>query len=221
MNDAPEFVIGIPIYQGVDLMDVAAPSEVFSCLIGYWKERRVKIYHVAERMEQIVTRDGTILYPHKTFAELPAVDLLWTPGGVPAELYKLMHTPAGTPFLDYLRQVSLDASWVTSVCEGALLIAQAGLLDGFAATTHWAFMNCLREYPLITVIEAGHPRFVIDGNRITGAGISSGIDEALQIVKMLAGTDVAVYVQQYIQYFPQPPVHGSIPPAEDCPVVPP
>src|SRR5471030_2716343 len=118
-NSTPEFVIGIPIYDGVDLMDVAAPTEVFSCLVGKWTERRVKIYHVADRKAKVLTRDGTILYPSKTFAQLPKVDLLWTPGGDPEELYRLMHTNAGTKYLNYLRQVSEDATWVTSVCEGA------------------------------------------------------------------------------------------------------
>jgi cyclohexyl-isocyanide hydratase len=110
---------------------------------------------------------------------------------------------------------------VTSVCEGALLAARAGLLDGYSATTHWAFMNCLRQFPRVTVVEDGHPRYVVDRNRVTGAGISAGLDEALAICELIAGTAVAMSVQLTTQYFPRPPVWGVIPPAGDCPVVPP
>jgi transcriptional regulator GlxA family with amidase domain len=76
---------------------------------------------------------------------LPAADLLWTPGGVPNALSCLMYSDAGKPYLDYLRQLSDKVLWVTSVCAGALLLAQAGLLNGFKATTHWAFIKGQRE----------------------------------------------------------------------------
>jgi cyclohexyl-isocyanide hydratase len=214
----PDFVIAIPIYDKVDLMDVAAPTEVFSCLVDYWPARNVVIYHVAEKAGVVTTRDGTQLLPHKTFDQLPSADLLWTPGGDPAALAQMMYTNAGANYLAYLRKISASASWTTSVCEGALLLAKAGLLDGYSATTHWAFLNCLREFANINVVDDGHPRFVIDRNRVTGAGISAGIDEALVLIELIAGTAAAIYVQQFIQYFPMPPVNGSIPPSGDCPV---
>lgn len=208
----PEFIIAIPIYDGVDLMDVAAPTEMFFTMNGYWTERQAVVTHVAETSAKIQTRDGTILYPHKTFAELPDADLLWTPGGDPPALQRLMYTPAGAVYLGYLKQVGKKAAWVTSVCEGALLLAKAGLLKGYKATTHWAFMECLRDpHYGITVMEEGHPRYVIDRNRVTGAGISAGMDEALAIIELLAGTDAAMSVQRFTQYYPQPPVTGSIP----------
>ncbi len=214
----PEFVICIPLYQGVDLMDVAAPTEIFTSLNEYWTLREVKLFHVAETVQKVVTRDGTILFPHKTFAELPHADLLWTPGGDPKALAMIMQTAAGKPFLDYLKQISNKASWTTSVCEGALLLAQAGLLDGYSATTHWAFLNCLREYPEINVVSDGYPRYVIDRDRVTGAGISAGLDEALAIVELIAGTANAIGVQQFVQYFPRPPVMGTVPDAGPCPI---
>lgn len=217
----PEFVIAIPLYNGVDLMDVAGPTEMFASVNPHWADREIKLYHVAQDRQVVTTRDGTQLVPHKTFAELPAADLLWTPGGDPAVLSCLMYTEAGKPYLDYLRQIAAQASWVTSVCEGALLVAQAGLLDGYKATTHWAFMNCLRGFPKITVIEEGHPRYVVDRNRVTGAGISSGLDEALAVIELLAGTSVAQMVQLFTQYFPKPPVTGTIPDAGPCTVKPP
>jgi transcriptional regulator GlxA family with amidase domain len=216
-----EFVVSIPLYEGVDLMDVSAPTEIFFCLNGVWPGTTVRVYHVAEQLEKVKTRDGTILSPHKTFADSPRADLLWTPGGDPEALSRLMYTDTGKPYLSYLRQVSREAIWVTSVCEGALLLAQAGLLDGFSATTHWAFMNCLKEFPKIDVVEDGHPRYVIDRNRVTGAGISSGLDEALAVVELIAGTAAAMNVQRFIQYFPRPPVSDTIPAAGVCIVRPP
>ncbi len=219
-----EFVIAIPIYDGVDLMDVAAPTEMFFTLNGYWPDKQVNIYHVARDRKVVATRDGTLLTPQRTFAELPAADLLWTPGGDPDALSTLMYSDAGKPYLDYLRLIGgrptdERALWVTSVCEGALLLAQAGLLNGFQATTHWAFMKCLRDrFPKIKVVEDGHPRYVIDRNRVTGAGISAGLDEALFVIQLIAGTAAAASVQLFTQYFPMPPVTGTIPPAGDCPV---
>lgn len=215
------FTIAIPIYDGVDLMDVAAPTEMFFCMNGNWPGHTVKVVHVAATRARVRTRDGTILMPHQTFAKLRQADVLWTPGGDPAALHRLMYQPAGKTCLDYLRHMSGHVTWVTSVCEGALLLARAGLLHGYKATTHWAFMACLRdpEYG-VTVIEKGHPRYVIDRNRITGAGISAGMDEALAMIQLIAGMKTAQAVQQTTQYYPKPPIHGRLPSAPTACVVP-
>jgi len=197
-------------------MDVAAAAEMFSWLKESWKDKAVHVYLVAKRKKKILTRDGSILYPHKSFDQLQGADLLWVPGGAPDALSVLMYSKKS--YLAYLKQIAKNALWVTSVCEGALLLAQAGLLNGYKATTHWAFMNCLRAYPEITVMEEGHPRYVIDQNRVTGAGISAGLDEALAVIELVAGTSIAQQVQLTTQYFPKPPVTGTIPNAGDCPV---
>ena len=100
---------------------------------------------------------------------------------------------------------------VCSVCEGALLLAAAGLLDDYQVTTHWAFIPYLLEhYPKVKVAD-GHPRFVLDRNRLTGGGISSGLDEALKLIELLAGTATARRAQQNTQYYPDPPVASEIP----------
>jgi transcriptional regulator GlxA family with amidase domain len=104
------------------------------------------------------------------------------------------------------------------VCEGALLLARAGLLDGHQATTHWNFVECLKRFPKIQV-DTTHQRYILSGNRLTGGGISSGLDESLMLIQLLFGTTTALDVQLSTQYFPRPPVSGSIPfgtPA--CPV---
>ena len=96
-----------------------------------------------------------------------------------------------------------------------MLLAQAGLLDGHNATTHWAFVACLQSFPKITV-DTNNERFVVSGNRLTGGGISSGLDEALKLISLLFDDEAAKDVQVATQYFPKPPVMGAIPPTPAC-----
>ena len=215
---ALHFDIVIPIYEGVDLMDVAAPVEMFSWMATLWHQRTVTISLVAKDLQPLMTRDGLILTPQYRFddygREKRQAQLLWVPGGNPNALNALMK---GGPMLNFLRQQSQQAGHVCSVCEGAFLLAAAGLLDGFRATTHWAFIPCFQAFPKIKVAE-GYPRWVIDGNRITGGGISSGLDEALKVIEILAGERIAKAVQMNTQYFPKPPFHQEITAATSCPL---
>lgn len=218
------FVIALPVYDGVDLLDVAAPYELFQWMASSVASRlAVQVKLVAATSASITTRDGLQLVPHATFRDVPHVDLLWVPGGDPTALERQMKDAAYT---DFLRTRSRRATYVTSVCEGALLLASAGLLDGYRATTHWAFLPCLKAYPRIKVA-AGFPRFVVNRRRdvrgriryvVTGGGISSGLDEALKLIELIAGRSVAKSVQLTTQYFPQPPVRGRITPATTCPL---
>lgn len=210
------FVIAIPIYPGVDLLDVAAPKEVFKCMGDSWGEREVQTYLVAESRSPLATRDGTTLTPDRTFDddEVAHVDLLWVPGGAPDALVVQMKNRV---FRDFLVERSRDAEYVTSVCEGALIAANAGLFDGYRVTTHWAFVPCLEAYPEVE-IAPGTPSFWHDRNRVTGGGISSGIDESLYLVKLVAGESIAAGVRQFIQYFPNPPVYANLPGCDGCPV---
>ena len=209
-------IIGIPIYEQVDLLDVAAPCEIFNWLQQLDTSLDIKVYVIAAKRGLIKTRAGIALKPDKLFRQVPKLDVLWVPGGDPAALKTLMNDPART-YLDFLITRSRRARWVTSVCEGALLLAKAGLLDGYNATTHWAFVPCLKKFPAIKVVE-GNPRFVVDRNRVTGGGVSSGLDEALKLVELLSSRKVAQQVQQNIQYYPCPPVASSIPATSDCPL---
>ncbi|MER8929190.1 DJ-1/PfpI family protein [Mesorhizobium sp. M0767] len=115
-----------------------------------------------------------------------------------------------SPYLAYLRQVAENAKWVCSVCEGALLLARAGLLDGHTVATHRRFVDCLRRFPAIKIAD-DHPRFFVSGNRVTGGGISAGLDESLQLIALLFDRETAAEVQLANQYFPIPPVAGKIP----------
>src|SRR6185436_15770009 len=122
------------------------------------------------------------------------------------ELRRMMVNPR---YLEFLQDQSAEAEWVTSVCEGAMILAASGLLDGYKATTHWAFLPCFQEFPEVKVA-AGYPRYVVDRNRVTGGGISSGLDEALKLVELIAGKKIAEQVQVTTQYFPKPPVKATI-----------
>lgn len=206
-------IIGIPVYDGVDLLDVTGPHEIFK-----WMDRPslpAEVLLIAQNAGSITSRDGFTFVAPVCFGAAPQLDVLWVPGGDPPALATLM---SGTDraYLDFLIGQSANARYVCSVCEGAMLLGAAGLLDGYLATTHWAFIPCLKQFPAIKVVE-GHPRFVVDRNRLTGGGISSGLDEALKLVELLGGTAIAQDVQQTTQYYPAPPVASVIPPAKECP----
>jgi transcriptional regulator GlxA family with amidase domain len=204
--------LGIPIYQGVNLLDVAGPLEMF-----YWAGARgndLETVLVSSDGGAVTSINGVRFEPHASFAQTPSLDVLWVPGGDPNALARIMKNP-NSPYLEYLRQVAAGAKWVCSVCEGALLLARAGLLDGHAATTHWAFVECLQRFPAIEV-DTAHQRFVVSGNRLTGGGISAGLDEALELIRLLFGEESAKGVQVTTQYFPRPPVMGVIPRTPTC-----
>jgi cyclohexyl-isocyanide hydratase len=205
--------LGIPVYEGVDLLDVAGPYEMFKWVDA---SKGLQTVIVSADRKPVTTLNGVRFEAHSSFAATPALDALWVPGGDPKVLGEIMSDP-NSPYLAYLRQVAAKAKWVCSVCEGALLLAAAGLLDGHKATTHWAFVKCLQRFPAIKV-DTTHQRFIVSGNRVTGGGISSGLDEALKLIVLMFDKDTAKAVQVATQYFPKPPVSGRIPSTPPCKV---
>jgi cyclohexyl-isocyanide hydratase len=205
--------IGIPVYQKVDLLDVTGPHEMFGWMSTYGQDVEVQV--IAETAGNITTRDGFTFNAPVAFADVTKLDVLWVPGGDPSALAELMSDRKRT-YLDFLVRQAATARYVCSVCEGAMLLAAAGLLDGYKATTHWAFVPCLKQFPNIKVAK-GHPRFVHDRNRLTGGGISSGLDESLKLIELLTSAEVAKNVQRVTQYYPNPPVSGRLTPAKECP----
>lgn len=205
--------LGIPVYQGVNLLDVTGPLEMF-----FWagESHPLETVLISEYGRSVISMNGVTFEAQASFAEVPALDILWVPGGNPDALARIMRDEH-SPYLNYIRQVAASAKWVCSVCEGALLLARAGLLNGHDATTHWAFVKCLQSFRPINV-DTTHKRFVVSGNRLTGGGISSGLDEALELIRQLFGEAAAMDVQVTTQYFPIPPVTGTIPDTPDCPV---
>lgn len=202
-------LIGIPVYEGVNLLDMAGPMEMF-----HWAGLQVEL--VTKTPGVVTTMNGVQLQIDKSFDQASAWDVIWTPGGNPNALATIIGDPART-YLNFLAEKSASAQYVCSVCEGAVLGAAAGIFDGYEITTHWAFVNCFGKYPGVTVVP-GTPRFHLDRNRLTGGGISSGLDEALKLIELLLGTAAAESAQQTTQYYPDPPVSSALPSAGTCPV---
>jgi len=201
-------IIGMPVYHGVDLLDVAGPHEVFK-----WMSTPVEVELVAEKAGDITTRDGFTFKACKSFEHASKFDVLWVPGGAPEALNKQLKK--SSRYLHFLKTQS-NARFICSVCEGAILLAASGLLDNHLVTTHWAFIPCLSKFKV--KIAQGFPRFVLDRNRLTGGGISSGLDEAFKLVELLAGYEEAQSIQRTTQYYPCPPVASELTPATTCPL---
>ncbi|HEX8258074.1 MAG TPA: DJ-1/PfpI family protein [Allosphingosinicella sp.] len=203
--------VAIPVYDQVDMLDVTGVFEMLT-----WADIGVEL--LAVDAGTVTFRKGFSFEVATSFdAAAPAYDAIWVPGGDPSALAAIIADPGG-PYMSFLRAQAETARYLASVCEGALLLAAAGLLDGYEATTHWAFIPCLMQaYPNVKVAP-GHPRFIHDRDRLTGGGISSGLDEALKLIELLTCTATAQSVQQMTQYYPQPPVTSEIPNTVTCPI---
>jgi transcriptional regulator GlxA family with amidase domain len=215
------FHIVIPIYKQVNLFDVTSACEMFYWMGYFWKERKVTIELVEAKGRVVKTHAGPKLTPDGSFKDYRGrkggppkrqAQLIWVPGASDDTIQVML---GDTDYIRFLQEQAPGAEWVTSVCEGALLLAYAGLLDGHEATTHWSVVPCLAKFKKVKVAE-GYPRFVPSGNRVTGGGVSSGVDESLGIIQMICGDEIATNVQVVVQYFPKPPVQGKIPDDNKC-----
>jgi cyclohexyl-isocyanide hydratase len=208
------FTVGIVLYPDFDLLDVAGPYDVFTFFDGTAIDREVEVVTVAEHKAPITATGGLLVTPAHDFRDCPPIDLLFVPGAGPG----ITQTIGNDRFLKFLRRAAARSRYVTSVCTGGLLLASAGLLDGYRATTHWSCIDCLKLFRKVRVVN-GCPRYVRDRNRITGGGISSSIDESLFMVETIVtdmtgarrGAQAAQRVQLSIQYNPQPPHPGGDP----------
>lgn len=188
--------IGIVLFPNVTQLDFTGPYEVFA------KLPKTKLYLLAETLEPIQSDRGLRFLPDTTFAQSPPLDVLFVPGG-PGIDAKL----EDRDFLDFLKTQAQTTRYVTSVCTGSLLLAAAGLLQGYRATTHWLSLDLLELFG----VEVVPQRVVIDRDRITGAGVTSGIDFALVIAAELFDEATAQSIQLGIEYNPQPPFNSGSP----------
>jgi transcriptional regulator GlxA family with amidase domain len=195
--------IAVHLFDGAEELDWAGPYEVF----GAWAQHAaadggpaVELTTVARSLDPVTCAKALRVLPDRTWADLGAVDVLVYPGGVGTRQH------LGDPAVQaWLRDLHEAGTLLVSVCTGALVLADAGLLDRRPATTHWASLDRLAE--LGDGIEVRpDDRFVDDGDVVTAAGVSAGIDVALHLVARLAGLDRAREVRRYVQYDPQPPV---------------
>lgn len=188
--------VAILIFEDVEVLDFAGPFEVF----GVTRDENdgqtplFNVYTVAEKPGAVIARNGLSVNPHYTFADCPTPDLLIVPGGRGTRA--LLHNAA---VVDWIRQQDTATELTLSVCTGALMLGQAGLLDGLAATTyHTAFEELAAVAPSTTLCPG--ERFVDNGRIITSAGVSAGIDMALYVVGRLHGASQAVWTARYMEY---------------------
>jgi transcriptional regulator GlxA family with amidase domain len=191
-----EYRIAIALWDGVEELDFAGPYEVLTAW-GRFSERAITVQTVAESAEPIRCAHGLRVIPDRRWDDAGRVDLLVLPGGNTEPLR------ADDVFLERMRDLAAQGTLMTSVCTGALVYAKAGLLDGRPATTHWSALETLGGFDVRVDPDA---RFVDDGEIVTAAGVSAGIDMALHLVARLESVEQAQAVRRYIQYDPQPPV---------------
>ncbi len=184
------------LFPNLTQLDLTGPHEVFK------RVRGVEVVTVWKDQKPVKSATGLTLVPDQTMAECRHADLLCIPGG-PGHL-DLM---SDRQVLDWIRHVAASARFVTSVCTGALVLGAAGLLRGYRATTHWGSMDAL---PLLGA-EPVRERVVWDRNRVTGGGVTAGIDFGLQIIARLWGDDVAQISQLTLEYDPAPPFNSGSP----------
>lgn len=190
--------IGMLLYPGMTALDFVGPQHMFASLMG------AKVHHVAKTMQPVVSDTQLAFLPTVTTDQCPCeLDILFVPGGGAGTLAALQDAQ----ILAFLANRGPRAKLVTSVCTGSLLLGAAGLLQGYKATTHWATHALLAQVGAIPV----EARVVQDRNRITGAGVSAGLDFGLTIVGMLRDVDYAQTVQLLAEYAPQPPFNAGTP----------
>jgi cyclohexyl-isocyanide hydratase len=169
---------------------------VFSSLPG------AKVHLIWKRIEPIATDSVLTLSPTVTFADCPQLDVICVPGGAGAD-----DMVNDQEVLDFLRRQAESARYVTSVCTGSLVLGAAGLLRGCRAATHWSARDLLASFDAIPSEE----RVCIDGNRITGGGVTAGIDFALTLVSELVDRKTAEMIQLRMEYDPAPPFNAGSP----------
>ena len=188
--------IGMLIFPRLTQLDMTGPYEVLARLPD------TKVELVARDLDPVVTDRGMQILPTVTYAGCPPLDVIMVPGGPGQQ--DLMEDEET---LSFLRKHAAGAKYVTSVCTGSLVLGAAGLLNGKRATSHWAAIDHLKLLGAIPVSE----KVVIDGNIVTGAGVTSGIDFALTLAAILESEEVAREIQLQIEYDPAPPFDSGSP----------
>lgn len=188
---------GLLIFDGVEELDFAGPWEVFT-MSSMLRDGADTAVLISERAEAIRCGKGMRVMPDHTLDDHPQLDVLLVPGGMGTR--REVSNPAIT---GWIAKTAASASWVTSVCTGALLLHEAGPARGRRVATHHAFEDTLQARGDIAVVRDA--RYVVDGKLVTSQGVSAGIDMALWLVGRIHGRDHARAVRRAIQYEPAPP----------------
>lgn len=186
--------VGLLTFPGVTQLDLTGPAQVFSTVS--------QLHLVWKRIEPIRSDTVLTLTPTITFADCPQLDVICVPGGVGTN--DLVNDEE---VLGFLRRQAEGAKYVTSVCTGSLVLGAAGLLKGYRAATHWSATEILPFFGA----SPSRERVCIDRNRVTGGGVTAGIDFALTLVSMLIDRTAAEAIQLRMEYNPAPPFNAGSP----------
>lgn len=196
--------IGLVLFPRLTQLDLTGPFEVFA------RVPNAKVHLVWKSLEPITSDVGLQILPTVTFDACPDLDVVCVPGG--PGMNALLEDET---VLAFLRRQGVQARYVTSVCTGALVLGAAGLLQGYKAATHWASMEFLTAYGATPV----NTRVCIDRNRITGGGVTAGIDFGLYLASLLTDRTTAEKIQLYMEYNPEPPFQAGSPETAPAAVV--
>ena len=188
--------IGILLYPNVTQLDATGPAQVLSRVPG------AKMHMIWKTRDPVPTDAGFSIVPTTTFADCPQLDVICVPGGG-GQVEVMVDAEA----LEFLRKQAATARYVTSVCTGSLILGAAGLLKGYKSACHWAWRDMLKDFGATPVAE----RVVRDRNRISGGGVTAGIDFAFALMAAIRGEKHARLVQLGLEYDPQPPFDSGSP----------
>ena len=188
--------IGLVIFPKVTQLDLTGPVQVFSSVPG------AKVHLIWKRIEPVASDSVLTLTPTITFADCPQLDVICVPGGFGTD-----EMVNDEEVLDFLRRQAERAKYITSVCTGSLVLGAAGLLRGYRAATHWAAVDFLSEFGATPA----KTRVCVDRNRITGGGVTAGIDFALTLVSIMVDRPTAEAIQLRLEYNPAPPFKSGSP----------
>ena len=188
--------IGLVIFPRVTQLDLTGPVQVFSNLPG------AQVHLIWKRIEPVPSDSVLTLTPTITFADCPQLDVICVPGG-----FGTNDMVNDEEVLDFVRRQAKGARYITSVCTGSLVLGAAGLLQGYKAATHWTAMEFLAAFGAIPT----KARVCVDRNRVTGGGVTAGIDFALTLVSIMMDRRTAEAIQLGIEYNPAPPFNAGSP----------
>jgi cyclohexyl-isocyanide hydratase len=190
--------IGLVIFPRVTQLDLTGPLQVFSSVPD------AKVHLIWKRIEQVPSDTVLVLTPTITFADCPQLDVICVPGGSGSD-----DMVNDEEVLGFLRRQAEHAKYITSVCTGSLVLGAAGLLQGYRAATHWTAMDFLASFGATPT----KTRVCVDRNRITGGGVTAGIDFALTLVSIMVSRQAAEAIQLRLEYNPAPPFNSGSPDA--------
>ena len=188
--------IGLLLFPNLTQLDLTGPLQVIARLPG------AQVHLIWKRIEPVASDTALALSPTITFDDCPQLDVICVPGG-----YGTNDIINDEETLEFVRKQASGAQYVTSVCTGALVLGAAGLLDGYRATTHWTALDFLPAFGAIPT----KTRVCIDRNRLTGGGVTAGIDFGLTLASILTDRATAETIQLFLEYNPAPPFNSGSP----------